>query len=116
MNPVRLLGKMTAKGVRLDGGGGGPVLIPASDVAAALAEAPGLALEIQGHTDNTGDPDANQTLSELRAQSVLDYLVNAGVSADRLTAVGFGQDQPIADNDTPEGQQQNRRIEFAIIG
>ncbi len=89
-----------------------PVL---DDVAAALAEAPGLALEIQGHTDDSGDADANQVLSEERAQSVLNYLVEAGVSADRLTAVGFGEDQPIADNSTPEGQQQNRRIEFAII-
>lgn len=91
--------------------------VPVLDqVAAALGEAPALALEIQGHTDDSGPADANQVLSQDRAQSVLDYLVGAGVSPDRLTAVGFGEDQPIADNGTPEGQQQNRRIEFAIIG
>lgn len=84
-------------------------------VAASLAEAPALALEIQGHTDDSGSAEANQVLSQDRAQAVLDYLVEAGVSADRLTAVGFGEDQPIADNSTPEGQQQNRRIEFAIV-
>lgn len=85
-------------------------------VAASLAEAPALALEIQGHTDDSGSAEANQLLSQDRAQAVLDYLVDGGVSADRLTALGFGEDQPIADNSTPEGQQQNRRIEFAIIG
>ena len=85
-------------------------------VAASLAEAPALALEIQGHTDDSGSAEANLVLSQDRAQAVLDYLVGAGVSDDRLTAVGFGEDQPIADNSTPEGQQQNRRIEFAIIG
>ena len=91
--------------------------VPVLDqVAAALAEAPGLALEIQGHTDDSGSAEANQILSQDRAQAVLDYLVNAGVAADRLTAVGFGEARPIADNATPEGQQQNRRIEFAIIG
>ena len=85
-------------------------------VATSLAEAPALALEIQGHTDDSGSAEANQLLSQDRAQAVLDYLVAAGVSDNRLTAVGFGEDQPIADNSTPEGQQQNRRIEFAIIG
>ena len=84
-------------------------------VAASLAEAPALALEIQGHTDDSGSAEANEVLSQDRAQAVLDYLVGAGVSADRLSAVGFGETQPIADNSTPEGQQQNRRIEFAII-
>ena len=85
-------------------------------VATSLAEAPALALEIQGHTDDSGSAEANQLLSQDRAQAVLDYLVAAGVSDNRLTAVGFGEDQPIADSSTPEGQQQNRRIEFAIIG
>lgn len=79
-------------------------------VAEALGEAPGLALEIQGHTDATGSEDANLTLSLLRADAVLAYLVNAGVDTARLSAAGFGSSIPIADNDTPEGQQANRRI------
>ncbi len=89
-----------------------PVL---DEVAAGLADAPGLALEIQGHTDSTGDETANLELSELRAQAVLDYLVNQGVAADRLTAMGFGETQLIADDATEEGRQTNRRIEFKPI-
>lgn len=85
------------------------------NVAAALGEAPGLALEIQGHTDSTGAEDANQVLSQERASAVLTYLVGAGVNPERLTAFGFGSSIPVADNNTPEGQQANRRIEFAIV-
>jgi OOP family OmpA-OmpF porin len=84
-------------------------------VAAALGEAPGLALEIQGHADSTGSEDANQILSQARADAVLTYLVDAGVNPERLTALGFGSSIPTADNDTPDGQQANRRIEFAIV-
>jgi uncharacterized surface protein with fasciclin (FAS1) repeats len=73
-------------------------------------------VEIQGHTDSDGEEDANQALSEARAQSVLDYLVANGVDADLLIAVGFGETQPIADNATDEGKAQNRRIEFRVIG
>ena len=73
-------------------------------------------VEIQGHTDSDGDESANQTLSEARAQSVLDYLVSGGVDEDLLTAVGFGETQPVADNETDEGKAQNRRIDFRVTG
>ncbi|MCB1832791.1 MAG: OmpA family protein, partial [Geminicoccaceae bacterium] len=68
--------------------------------------------EVQGHTDSTGATDYNQGLSERRAQSVLDYLTGKGVEAERLTAVGFGENRPIASNDTEEGRAQNRRVEI----
>ncbi len=73
---------------------------------------PKLELEIQGHTDNVGNPEKNQKLSEARAKSVKDYLVQKGISADRLTTKGFGQTKPIGSNTTKEGKQKNRRIEF----
>jgi outer membrane protein OmpA-like peptidoglycan-associated protein len=75
---------------------------------------PQLKVEIAGHTDNTGKAESNQKLSEKRAASVVAYLVKKGVSAERLNAVGFGQDQPIADNGTAAGRTQNRRVEFKV--
>ncbi|MBK8943813.1 MAG: OmpA family protein [Ignavibacteriae bacterium] len=72
-------------------------------------------VEIQGHTDNDGDEYSNQFLSEKRALSVKNYLVQKGISVHRLTTAGFGESQPIADNSTKEGKAQNRRIEFQII-
>ena len=74
----------------------------------------GFVIEIGGHTDNTGKPDSNKTLSELRAKSVVDYLMRGGVDASKLKAVGYGQENPIAPNTTREGRQLNRRIEFLV--
>jgi OOP family OmpA-OmpF porin len=71
-------------------------------------------IEIAGHTDADGDDASNLTLSERRAQAVADYLVKAGLPADRFTAVGYGSAQPVAANDTDEGKAQNRRIEFLV--
>ncbi len=73
------------------------------------------AVELGGHTDNVGDPSSNQALSEARANSVKSYLMNKGISVDRLKAVGYGADQPVADNATEDGRQQNRRTELRII-
>jgi outer membrane protein OmpA-like peptidoglycan-associated protein len=70
-------------------------------------------LTIDGHTDNTGKPDKNQTLSENRAASVKAYLVSKGIAESRLTSTGYGQDKPIADNKTVAGRAQNRRVEMA---
>jgi OOP family OmpA-OmpF porin len=75
---------------------------------------PSANIEIAGHTDGDGEDAYNQALSEKRAQSVMDYLVKAGLPADRFTAVGYGSTQPIASNDTDEGKAQNRRIEFVV--
>jgi outer membrane protein OmpA-like peptidoglycan-associated protein len=78
-----------------------------------LKQQPALRLEIQGHTDNVGAPDANRRLSDARAAAVKQYLVaNLAVSADRLTASGFGDTKPVADNATEQGRAQNRRVEL----
>lgn len=71
-------------------------------------------IEIGGHTDTDGDAAANVTLSQKRAEAVLNYLIRAGLSSERLTAVGFGSAQPMASNDTAEGKAQNRRIDFVV--
>lgn len=73
-------------------------------------------VEIGGHTDNTGTEAYNQQLSESRAQAVYGYLVQAGISAQRLRFKGYGQSHPVATNETPEGRQLNRRTDFKIIG
>ncbi|MDN3277311.1 OmpA family protein [Frankia sp. RB7] len=71
-------------------------------------------IEVAGHTDSDGEDAFNQALSEKRAQAVIDYLVKAGLPADRFTAVGYGSTQPVAGNDTDDGKAQNRRIEFLV--
>jgi outer membrane protein OmpA-like peptidoglycan-associated protein len=68
-------------------------------------------IRIGGHTDNVGDPQRNQALSESRAQAVRDYLVSHGIDAGRIEAIGYGDQRPVASNDTEEGRRQNRRIE-----
>jgi OOP family OmpA-OmpF porin len=75
---------------------------------------PNVNIEIAGHTDAEGDDASNKMLSEKRAQAVMDYLVKAGLPADRFAAVGYGSAQPVAANDTDEGKAQNRRIEFVV--
>jgi OmpA-OmpF porin, OOP family len=71
-------------------------------------------IEIAGHTDADGDDAFNRALSEKRAQAVADYLVKAGLPANRFTATGYGSSQPVASNDTDEGKAQNRRIDFMV--
>jgi OOP family OmpA-OmpF porin len=75
---------------------------------------PSANIEIAGHTDAEGEEAANQALSEKRAQAVVDYLVKAGLPADRFTAVGYGSAQPLGSNETSDGRAQNRRIEFVV--
>jgi outer membrane protein OmpA-like peptidoglycan-associated protein len=73
-------------------------------------------LSVEGNTDNAGDANANQTLSQARAQAVVDYLASKGVDKGRLQAVGNGQNNPIAPNDTPAHMALNRRVEFHVLG
>jgi OOP family OmpA-OmpF porin len=70
---------------------------------------------VHAHTDSKGRKADNQRLSDARAESVVDYLAEKGVARDRMIARGFGEDQPIASNDTPEGRARNRRVEFRVI-
>jgi OOP family OmpA-OmpF porin len=75
---------------------------------------PSANIEIAGHTDADGEDGFNQALSEKRAQAVMDFLVKAGLPAERFTAMGYGSTQPVASNDTDEGKAQNRRIDFVV--
>lgn len=71
---------------------------------------------VEGHTDNTGGADLNMRLSEARAQSVKAALTKAGVEGKRISAKGIGLSNPVADNNTPEGRQANRRTEILVVG
>jgi outer membrane protein OmpA-like peptidoglycan-associated protein len=80
-----------------------------------LDKNPDTDIKIVGHTDNTGKVDYNQTLSEKRAKSVYDYLLEQGVSSRRMIYEGKGIHQPVADNNTAEGRAKNRRVEIMIL-
>jgi outer membrane protein OmpA-like peptidoglycan-associated protein len=77
---------------------------------------PSLHVSIEGHTDSVGSDEYNQDLSERRAQSVRDYFVRGGIPAGTVDARGFGKAEPVASNETPEGRQQNRRVELVLSG
>jgi outer membrane protein OmpA-like peptidoglycan-associated protein len=83
-------------------------------VADTLKQAPDQKITVEGHTDSTGTPDRNQTLSEQRANSVREFLVSRGVPAEQIQAQGFGDTRPIAGNDTPEDRANNRRVEIVV--
>jgi len=86
-----------------------------SRVAGILLVTPAIQLSVEGHTDSTGGENLNQQLSEKRAISVADYLAESGVAADIITTHGFGETQPMADNDSAAGRQKNRRVEIVIV-
>jgi outer membrane protein OmpA-like peptidoglycan-associated protein len=85
-------------------------------VAGILLAYPGLNIEVGGYTDNVGGDDMNQKLSENRADSVRDYLVQEGVTTTSVSARGFGNTLPVASNDSSAGRQQNRRVELLVSG
>jgi outer membrane protein OmpA-like peptidoglycan-associated protein len=74
-----------------------------------------LKIRISGHTDHVGSDEANLRLSNDRANSVRDYLVSKGIDALSIEAIGYGESEPVATNDTEEGRQLNRRVEFTIL-
>lgn len=83
--------------------------------AAVLTKYPEVAIEIQGHTDNTGRRETNLALSQERAEAVRSYLIGKGVAPERLLARGYGPDEPKAANSTKRGQAKNRRVDFVLI-
>lgn len=84
-------------------------------IAAIMTDYPGFHVQVDGHTDNVGKPEANMKLSQDRADAVVKYLVEKkGVDAKRLSAKGFGDTQPIASNKTKAGQAKNRRVDFTV--
>jgi outer membrane protein OmpA-like peptidoglycan-associated protein len=86
------------------------------EIGEMLADHPDLRIAIEGHTDSDGDDVHNQELSEQRAAAVRDYLIETyGIDASRLESAGFGETSPTARNDTPEGKQQNRRVELVVL-
>lgn len=85
------------------------------NLAASLNKYPDTDLLIVGHTDATGSDSYNQSLSERRARAAADYLARQGVAATRLRALGRGETEPIATNDTADGRSENRRVEIAIV-
>jgi len=82
------------------------------DAAVALKSIPEMKVEVAGHTDNIGSPESNQRLSQDRAQAVMTALVQRGVKTERMTAKGYGQSVPVADNRAEEGRAKNRRVEL----
>jgi OOP family OmpA-OmpF porin len=80
----------------------------------ALNENPDTTVQVAGYTDSVGTDEYNQGLSERRANAVRDYFVSKGIDASRLTAVGFGETNPVADNGTADGRAQNRRVELNV--
>ncbi len=108
-------GKIVSNGIRFDVGKA--TLRPESmgvlnEIYTMLEEHPDVNVSIEGHTDNDGDNDLNQKLSEDRAKTVMKQLVSMGISADRLTSKGYGESKPVNTNATPEGKAENRRVEF----
>ena len=80
-----------------------------------LKDNPKISIEIGGHTDDQGSEQYNQKLSESRAQSVINYLIEKGINKSRLTAVGYGKAAPVVPNDSDENRAYNRRVEFKVL-
>lgn len=79
-----------------------------------LTKYPTYKIEIGGHTDGAGSVSSNQILSQRRADSVMEYIINKGLEASRVSSKGYGETQPIRNNNTKEGQSVNRRVEFKL--
>ncbi len=85
-------------------------------IAGIVVSHPGLNLQIEGYTDSTGTMEFNQKLSEQRANAVRDFLLTQGINTNNMTAVGYGENYPVASNDTAAGRKLNRRVELVVSG
>jgi outer membrane protein OmpA-like peptidoglycan-associated protein len=93
-----------------------PAKLALAKIAGIVISHPGLNLQIEGYTDSTGTAEFNQRLSEQRANSVRDFLMSQGVNTQNMNAVGYGENYPVAPNDTSSGRQLNRRVELVVSG
>lgn len=104
--------------VEFEPGGFAPRMDTLSDIEALLVimrDFPGLKVAIEGHTDNAGEPEKNLKLSQWRADWVRRFLIERGIDGDRITAEGFGDTRPIADNSTAVGKRENRRLVIRVL-
>jgi outer membrane protein OmpA-like peptidoglycan-associated protein len=92
-----------------------PSLPPLNQLISVLNQYPGMIIELSGHTDNIGDTKQNVLLSQQRVATVKEYLVENGISADRIKTVGYGEKYPIVSNDGEQTRKFNRRVEMRII-
>lgn len=90
--------------------------IKLAKISGILATYPGLKVQVEGYTDNTGSAKFNQKLSQQRADAVMQFLVSQGVPADNVTAKGYGEADPVASNSTAEGRAKNRRVQLVVTG
>jgi outer membrane protein OmpA-like peptidoglycan-associated protein len=93
-----------------------PAKIALARIAGIIISHPGLNLQVEGYTDSTGTAAFNQKLSEQRANAVRDFLMTQGVNTQNMTAVGYGEQWPVASNDTAQGRQLNRRVQLVVSG
>ena len=112
-------GKIVANGIKFDSGKAS--LKPESmgvinEIVKLMKEHPEIKFSVEGHTDSDGEAQFNLNLSEQRANTVMNELIEQGIAAERMVTKGFGEDVPVADNDTPEGKANNRRVEFVKMG
>ena len=112
-------GKIVANGIKFDSGKA--TLKPESmgiinEIVKLMKQHPEIKFSIEGHTDSDGDTGFNQNLSEQRSKTVMNELIEQGIDSERMVSKGFGEDKPVADNSTPEGKANNRRVEFVKMG
>ncbi|QIL91062.1 OmpA family protein [Microbulbifer sp. SH-1] len=118
MGQQRKDGALFVLDVDFEPGGFAPKMETLGDIEALLVimrDFPALKIVVEGHTDNAGDPEKNRKLSEWRANWVRQFLLERGISAERVEAAGLGDSDPVADNSTPKGREQNRRLVVRVI-
>lgn len=118
MGKPRKEGALFVLDVDFEPGGFAPKMETLGDIEALLVimrDFPELRIVVEGHTDNAGDPDKNRKLSEWRASWVRQFLLERGISAERVEAAGLGDSDPVADNSTPKGREQNRRLVVRVV-
>jgi outer membrane protein OmpA-like peptidoglycan-associated protein len=93
-----------------------PAQVALARISGIIISHPGLNLHVEGYTDSTGTMQFNQKLSDQRAETVRDFVINQGLDPANITAQGYGESYPVATNDTSAGRKQNRRVELVVSG